>query len=33
VTPYVAWAGRFGLWPLVALALGAPAALALLRRS
>jgi apolipoprotein N-acyltransferase len=32
VTPYVAWAGRFRLWPLIALALGAPAALALLRR-
>jgi apolipoprotein N-acyltransferase len=29
ITPYAAWSGRFGLWPLFGLALGAIAALAL----
>jgi apolipoprotein N-acyltransferase len=33
VTPYAAWAGRYDLWPLVALALGLLAALAGWRRA
>jgi apolipoprotein N-acyltransferase len=32
ITPYVAWAARFGLWPLVLLALGVPLVFTLGRR-